>query len=136
MEVMVAVVVVGVAITVISQGFALGTRSQTRINRSTEATLLAAQVLSEMETGQIDFTAETEGEFEINDSAQFESQMNVQAYAWEAEVEDGGMENLYRVTLTVSWTDAYDPETADGVRIVRLFYKIPQEEEEESSGTE
>jgi prepilin-type N-terminal cleavage/methylation domain-containing protein len=131
MEVMVTVVVVGVAITVIAQGFAAGTRTAARVDRATTASLLAGELISKMETGEIDFFTETEGEFgdDLEDAdAEDPAAPDVEGYRWRSEVEDGGLQDLYLVTITVYWSDSFDAETTQRFETVRYFRKTEEDD--------
>lgn len=131
MEVMVTVVVVGVAITTICQGFAQGTRLAGVSDRTARAALLLEELVSRLETGEVDFLAETEGSFGEEEETPPEG-ADAAGYRWLAVVEDGGLEDLYEVTLIVYWDDSFDEETTRSVRLVRYFYRPEEEEEEET----
>jgi type II secretory pathway pseudopilin PulG len=133
-EVMVTVVVVGVALTVICQGFSWGTRTASVAQQSTTAALLAEDLLARMETGEVDFLTETEGTFEDDWVENDPTVVDSRGFQWRSEVEDGGKENLYLLTLTVYWDDTFTEETTHRFDVVRYMYHVEEEEEEEEAG--
>ncbi len=134
MEVMIAVVVVGMAITVISQGFAAGTKAAAVTERKTRAALLAGELVCMMETGQIDILTQTEGEFANSPDLPQGAVMDSEGFRWRCLLEDAGMADLYKATITIEWSDAIDGGVPRGFEFVRYFYK-QSEDEESSAGT-
>jgi hypothetical protein len=132
MEVMISVVVVGVAITAICQGLASGTHLSGVSTRTTTAALLAEELVSQMETGAVDFLTEGDGDF-AEDDVEPNAAVGVEGYRWFTRVEDGGLDDLYEVTIIVYWADRFDEETTRSVQLVRYFYKPEEEETEEES---
>jgi hypothetical protein len=135
MEVIVAVIVLGTGIVMLSQGLTAAIRSAARVQRVTRAAVVADEIFQRMESGEIDFMTETEGDLlSVGPMMGFsgageEEESHREVFRWKAQVEQGTLEDLWRVTLSVSWSDASENETF--FEAVRLFYVPPEDEEEE-----
>ena len=103
LEVMVALAIVAIALTTL---LGLATRSVTlneRVQRITQATLLAQQRLAEIETGVPTGGTGTEGRF----AAPFD------IYRWRVEYADTPLASVRQVTVVVAWGDENQNEAVD-----------------------
>jgi type II secretory pathway pseudopilin PulG len=135
MEILVALVVLGTGIVLLSQGLTAAVRSSAKAERTTRAALVADEVFQRMEIGELDFLADTEGTLDAFDPQTgvepAEEEVYRSVYRWGADVVAGSVEGLYQVTLVVTWNDT-GIESGHSFEAVRLFYRPP---EEESSGS-
>jgi prepilin-type N-terminal cleavage/methylation domain-containing protein len=137
MEVLVAMVVLGTGIVLLSQGLTAAIRSSAQAERTTRACGVADEILQRMETGEIDFLSETDGTldaFEAEGATLDEEgeESYRQAYRWISDVTPWTVDDLYQVTLRVTWTDT-GFETEKYFEAVRLFYRPPEDEAEDTS---
>jgi len=130
MEVMVTVIVVGTAIAVIANGFAAGTRTTSRIEQTTRAAFLATELVSQLETEEVDFLTETEGDFSEEAETGAVGAVGSAEYKWRLTVAEAGEEDLYKVKIEVTWADTFDEENPRTFELVRYFYRQPEDEED------
>jgi type II secretory pathway pseudopilin PulG len=134
MEVIVCVVVLGTGIVLLAQGLSGALRGAARVQRTVRAAQVADEVFARMETGEIDFLAETEGTLAEMGYAAGESGAGEEeeayrtVFAWNAGVQTWGFDDLYRVTLRITW-EGLGSEESRTFEADRLFYRAPEEEE-------
>lgn len=106
-EVLVALVVTVAALTVLAQGFATGARASTGSQNATRAALLAQQVITDLETGELTLNQSHSGTFE--EAPDF-------AYETRSETGDPG---LTMITVTVAWEQRGEKRTYALTRLMR-----------------
>lgn len=132
MEVLVTLVVLGTGIVLLAQGLTAGIRAASRAERLTRAVQVADEIFERMAIGEIDFQTQTEGsldEIGPGDDLESETEAYRSAYRWRSQVETGVEENLFEVTLVVTWDDLGE-EAGRSFEATRLFYVPPDEETE------
>jgi prepilin-type N-terminal cleavage/methylation domain-containing protein len=96
MEVLVAMIVLGVAIVGIAQGFTVGLRAASTARGTTTATQLAVAKLAELDAGLVPVTQDDEGDFEDFGEPDFRWRIESRTTSWLG---------LYEVVVTVTWPD-------------------------------
>ena len=96
LEVLLAMVVVGIAIAGIAQGFAVGIVSAGLARNTTTAAALARARLSEFEAGLRPSDVNADGDF---------ADLGEEEYRWKLVSTAGDRPGLYQLVLTVSWPD-------------------------------
>ena len=92
-EVLVAMVVTVAALTVLAQGFATGGQASVSSQKSTRATILAGDILADIETGELAADASASGKFDEEPD-----------FSWTLKSDDDEP-GLRLLTVTVSWTE-------------------------------
>lgn len=106
-EVLVALVVTVAALTVIAQGFSTGARASTVSQNATRATLLAQQVLTDLETGALSLSSSNAKSFD--DAPDFRYETRSESY-------DTGLTLL---TVTIVWQERNQERTYVLTRLMR-----------------
>lgn len=106
-EVLVALVVTVAALTVLAQGFATGARASTGSQNATRAALLAQQVITDLETGELPLNQSQSGAFEHDPDYTYETR---------SETGDPG---LTKITVTVAWEQRGEARTYVLTRLMR-----------------
>jgi prepilin-type N-terminal cleavage/methylation domain-containing protein len=96
LEVLLAMVVLGIAIVGIAQGFAIGLRANVIARDTTTAMSLARIKLAELDAGLIGVTQDDEGTFEDYGEPDF---------AWSIDSNTSELPGLYEITLRVTWPE-------------------------------
>ncbi len=96
LEVLVAMIVLGVAIVGIAQGFTVGLRAASAARGTTIATELVATKLAELDAGLIPVTQDDEGDFSDYGEPDFHFRIDSRTTSWLG---------LYEIVLTVEWPD-------------------------------
>jgi len=114
LETLVAVTIFSVAIVAIIEGIAASTRTQAWIESQSRATMLAQNVMEEIEyVGEL-LVGSDSGQFADEDSR----------YNWSSEVLESDQEGLYEVHVVVSWTEG---EAQRDFQLVTYFRKTDSE---------
>ena len=104
-EVLLAMVIAVISLTVIAQGMTSAGRGVTAADREATAVLLAAQKIAELESGELPMSEAYEP---------FEEDGN---YTYEISLPRGGRSDLVQVTVRILWTDTEQQL----VKVARLF---------------
>ena len=113
-EVLVALVVAVAAMTIISQGFTAGARGSMVSQNATRAAVLAGQVITDYETGEL--TASQTDSRTFPEAPEFTAETFVEAA-------DPG---LVRLSVTVTWQEQGQPRTYILTRLLRDRTGQPQ----------
>ncbi len=121
-EVLVTIVVVGTALVVISQGVALGLKTDARADRATMAAIVLDEVATRLQTGEIPVDEDSEGSLEEV----------APGYGYRVVVETPGDPADFRqATITVLWgADERGENAAGELTAQRWIYDGTPEEEE------
>ena len=111
-EVLLALVITVMAVTIVAQGFTQGARAGVVAQKITKAALIAEQLMTDVELGELAYNRSDEGEWSDDP-----------LYRWELETDQSEIVDVYQVTIKVLWDDRNREET---FTLVRLFYK-PEE---------
>ena len=98
-EVLVAMVVAVAAMGILAQGFTTGARASMASQNATRAALLAQQVVTELETGELVLTQSNSGDFPDDPEFSFDTTTDVYNDAL------GTVTGLNTVTVTVRWKE-------------------------------
>jgi type II secretion system protein I len=96
LEVVLALIVLGIAVVGVTQGFAVGLRAAAIARDTTTATSLARARLAELDAGLLPVSRGAEGTFE---------DYGAPDVAWTLDSRSTQYPGLYELTLRVTWTD-------------------------------
>ena len=94
-EVLLALVITSMAVSIVSQGFRQGGYASLVSEHRTRAAWLAQMTLTDVETGEI----------AVNRGAQTTEYENDPEYSYTVDSDTSDVEGLYEVTVTVTWTE-------------------------------
>jgi prepilin-type N-terminal cleavage/methylation domain-containing protein len=106
-EVLVALVITVAALTVIAQGFSTGARNSVVAQNATRAALLAQEVITDYETGELSLTTGTKGTFSHEPDFSFET------------TTEADLTGLTKLTVTVFWEERNARREFALVRLMR-----------------
>ncbi len=106
-EVLVALVVTVAAVTLMAQGFTTGARASTVSQNGTRAALLAQQVLTDFETGELSLTQSQSLSFE--DDEDFTCETVSESYAT----------GVTQLTIRIKWDERGQERTYELIRLMR-----------------
>jgi len=106
-EVLVALVVTVAAITLLAQGFTTGARASTLSQNSTRAALLAQQVLTNFETGELSLNQSQSLSFEDDEDFTCET------------VSESYVTGVTQLTIRIKWEERGEERTYELVRLMR-----------------
>lgn len=110
MEVIFALVVTVMAVTIVSQGFSEGSRASVISQNRTRAAWLAGQKMTDVESEELAHNRGSEGTF----APDFPD------HRWTMTSDSGGKTGLYKITIAVTWKERNEERSYE---LTRLLYR-------------
>jgi len=114
-EVLVAMVVAVAAMAILAQGFSTGARASATSQNATRAAMLAQQVMTGLETGELILTQNNSGAFDDDPDFHYETTSTV----YDTPVNGTTMTGLNNVTVTIKWDEQGQERTYVLLRLMR-----------------